>query len=284
MLTAGMLQTSFANGPDIGAVGVGTTGIAQQTEFSTPSYQGYVLEFLVDSESNSLSPNPAGGASYNGTFVSNFFDEGIPRDSLRASSPMYSSTAQLYSAYPLGGSFEMNFLYNGVEQVFTGERIAAPGFDLPPHPQYITSILETTGSAPAAFWENGKLVLDVQGIYQLSFFDFVDVPLFAEAIIKGNTHGGFYWETFVDSEDANLPILEIDGSELVAGNTYFGRIEVLYGDLTTGDHDPTFDFMRSMTHFEIAAVPEPRQYALFLGLVALGLLLLRRFRKSASES
>ncbi|MCC5833412.1 MAG: hypothetical protein JJU20_01650 [Opitutales bacterium] len=274
---AGTLQTAVANG--IGAVGVGTTGVANQTDFNAPAYQGFLLDFLVDAESNSLTPNPSGGAYYNGAFVSNFHDQGEPRDSLRASSSLFSSTAQLYAAYPLGGSFEFNFLKDGSERILTGSRLNSPDFNLPTVPLYITSVQETTGVAPNAFWENGKLVLDVSGTYQLSFFSYTEAPLFAEALIRGETHGGFFWERFAESEDANLQMLEINGSELVAGNTYFGRIEALYGDLTTGSHDPTFDFMRSMTYFEIAAIPEPRFYASLFGLLAIAIVLLRKGRK-----
>jgi hypothetical protein len=280
LLITSPFTTSLA--AEIGAVGIGTTGIAEQTTAAGPSYLGFMLDFVLDTENDvqSLEPNPAGGAYYNGNLVSNFPASNGPNDSLRASSALFATTGDLYTEFPLGGSFEINFLHNSVERIETGERLSAPAFDLPAFPQYVTGVQIVGGSAPDAFWADGVLNLDVRGIYHLTFHEYAQVPMWSEAIIRGNTHGGQYWEALVEGPDMNLPVLEIDGSQLVNGNFYAGQIEALYGDITIGSHDPTFDFMRSMTYFDIAAIPEPRLYPWIAALSAIAFVILRRKKRA----
>jgi hypothetical protein len=131
LLITNLFTTPLAG--DIGTIGIGTTGIAEQTTAVGPSYLGFVVDFLIDTENDvqSLEPNPAGGAYYNGNLVSNFPTSNGSNDSLRASSELFATTGALYAEFPLGGSFEINFLHNSVERTETGERLSAPAFDLP---------------------------------------------------------------------------------------------------------------------------------------------------------
>jgi hypothetical protein len=257
----------------IDTIAVGTTGYAvQSSAFSAPDYDNYNLSAIVATDENFtiLDVNPGGGFTYDGVHRGNFTKSG---DGLYFESDLYATTADLYAAYPLGSTYEFNFLYNSVVRTETGTRPDAPtSYSLPVNPGYIVSALSAdTNVADDGFWDNGRLVLDVAGTYTLSFSQFDSVPVFSEVLIR-NPLGP---DLFIEA-DGNLGILTIHGADLVAGTLYEGYIEIFYGDEVSGSFDPTVDFKRSITSFEIEAVPEPATYALVFGLLVAVITLLRR--------
>ncbi|MDV7391972.1 PEP-CTERM sorting domain-containing protein, partial [Arthrospira platensis SPKY1] len=104
-----------------------------------------------------------------------------------------------------------------------------------------------------------------------SFSEFDSDPVFSEVLIRNPLGPDLSIEA-----DGNLGILTIHGADLVAGTIYEGYIEIFYGDEVSGSFDPTVDFKRSITSFEIEAVPEPATYALVFGLLVAVITLLRR--------
>jgi hypothetical protein len=265
-----MLQLAATDALD--AIAVGTTGYAVQSSgFSNPGYASYALSAFTDASGNEtiLDINPSGGFTYDNVLRGNFTKRG---DTLVFDGAQYTSINDLYAAYPLGASYEFNFLYDSAVRTENGIRPSEP-VDLPVNPGYLVSALSTdTNVAADGFWDNGKLILDVAGTYTLSFYQFALEPYFAEAIVRGDPEG-IYYEILVDAYEANLGSLVINGADLVAGHNYDGAIEIFYGDAVTGSHDPTVDFMRSVTTFTIEAVPEPSSFALWAGfLVAMAFL------------
>lgn len=259
----------------IEAIAVGTTGYAAQSSaFSAPDYDNYNLSALVATEDNDtilgVNTNPSGGFTYNGVHRGNFTKSG---DGLYFESDLYATTADLYDAYPLGSDWEFNFFYDSGVRMVTGERPDAPtSYSLPVNPGYIVSALSAdTNVADDGFWDNGRLVLDVAGTYTLSFSQFVSVPIHSEVLIRNPLGPDLSIEA-----DGNLGTLTIHGADLVAGTIYEGYIEIFYGDEVLGSFDPTVDFKRSITSFEIEAVPESATYALVFGLLVTVISLLRR--------
>ncbi len=257
----------------IDTIAVGTTGYAvQSSAFSAPDYDNYNLSAIVATDDNFtiLDVNPTGGFTYDGVHRGNFTKSG---DGLYFESSLFSNTTDLYAAYPLGSTWGVDFLYNSGSRTETGARPDAPtSYSLPVTPGYIVSAHSAdTNVADHGFWDNGRLILDVAGTYTLSFSQFVIEPVFSEVLVRNTLAGDLPIEA-----DGNLGILTIHGSDLVAGTIYEGYIEIFYGDEVSGSFDPTVDFKRSITSFEIEAVPEPATYALVFGLLVAVLTLLRR--------
>lgn len=258
---------------EIEAIAVGTTGYAvQSSAFSAPDYDNYNLSALVATEDNDtilgVNTNPGGGFTYNGDHRGNFTKSG---DGLYFESDLYATTDDLYADYPLGSDWEFNFFYDSGVRMVTGARPASPAYSLPITPGYIVSALSAdTNVADDGFWDNGRLVLNVAGTYTLSFSQFDSVPFSSEVLIRNPGGPDLSIEA-----DGNLGILTIDGADLVAGTIYEGYIEIFYGSIIENGFD-TVDFKRSITSFEIEAVPEPATYALVFGLLVTVISLLRR--------